>query len=176
MALHAIGLILPDKIETELDRLRNGYSKNMVYITIPHITLVQPFTPRVDVTMLTDKLRQVTEKTAPFTVGLNSIAYFEGKNNVAYIAVVNRQPLIDLHRDISLSIKGLLKGEQEGFTLDNFVPHVTIGQQIPDDLLPQIKQSLSKRIINYEITITSFALFANQDKEWTIVSNFALTG
>ncbi len=181
MTFYAVALILPDKIEKELDRLRNGYSKQMVYISIPHLTLAYPFVPTVKVPLLTNKLKQVAERTKPFILILKGIDYFAGRNNVAYIAVGNKRPLVELHRDITFALEGLckdeLKDDQGNFNLDRYVPHVTIGEQIPDDLFPKIKQKLAESIIDYKIKMTSFSLFVKtQDEEWTLGDKFIFSG
>ena len=179
MTLYAIAVILPDEIGKELDRLRNEFSKNMVYIPIPHLTLVYPFTPTIDITALIDKLKQVAETAAPFILTLNGIGYFEGKNNVAYVAVANIKPVINLHRKIIFSLAGLLKDElkdeQGNFNLDRFVHHVTIGELIPDEILAELKRHMSKNITHYETEVTSFSLFVrNEDGRWMTDNRFAL--
>ena len=179
MTLYAVALILPDEIGKELDRLRNEFSTNMVYIPIPHLTLVYPFTPAIDVSALVDKLKQVAETTVPFTITLNGIGYFEGKNNVAYVAVNSIEPVINLQRKIIFSLAGLLKDElkdeQGNFNLDRFVPHVTIGELIPDEILTEFKRHFSKYITHYETEVTSFSLFVrNEDGRWMTDNRFAL--
>ena len=76
MTLYAVALILPDEIEQMLDNLRGEYSRYMNYIDIPHITLMYPFVPKVDSTVLTEKLKQLAQSTKSFTIILNRIEYF----------------------------------------------------------------------------------------------------
>ena len=60
---------------------------------------------------------------------LNGIEYFEGTNNVAYVAVENKWPVIGLHTDIVYSLKGLIEeSDKEAYKLERFTPHVTIGE------------------------------------------------
>ena len=66
---------------------------------------------------------------------------------------------MDLHYTLNQSVQGLIKADEQ-FNFANFVPHATIGEQIPDDVFPNVKASLSKLDIHFECRITSFTLFA----------------
>jgi 2'-5' RNA ligase len=63
------------------------------------------------------------------------------------------------------------------FNFANFVPHVTIGDAIPADIFPKVKQNLSKAMLHYEFRITDFGLFAEDDGgTWGVAARFTLVG
>lgn len=143
MGLFAVALILPDEIGKELDLLRGEYSKHMVYIPIPHITLMYPFESNVDRTTLNTKLETVAKMTRQFTIVLSGIRYFDKYSNVAYIAIENKEPLIDLRMNIIKCLKGIFKIEEQYEKIDSpetFTPHLTIGEAIPNEIFPIIKK------------------------------------
>ena len=178
MTLYAVALVLPDEVERELDRLRGEFSQHMVYISIPHITLAYPFEVKVDISQIAEKLHQVAAGTKSFTLVLDGFDYFERDSNVAYIAVANKQPVIDLHYDINHSIDGLVADEHRGgFSREEFTPHVTIGAGIPDAVFPDVKRMLAEYEVYYESEITSFYLFSDGgDGKWGAMSEFRLSG
>jgi 2'-5' RNA ligase len=175
---YAIGLVLPDEVERELDRLRGELSQHMVYVPIPHITLAYPFESEADIDRITEKLHQVAARTKPFTLVLEGFDYFQRDSNVAYIAVVNKQPVADLHYDIDRSIDGLVTDEYQGrFDCEEFTPHVTIGARIPDDVFPLVKKRIEENKVHYESEVTSFSLLSgDEDGRWGIMSEFKLSG
>jgi 2'-5' RNA ligase len=174
----AVALVLPDEVEQILDSLRGEYARHMKYIDIPHVSLAYPFAPRVDKGLVAEKLKLVAEKTRPFRLALNGIRYFEEESNVAYLAIADPKPVIDLHYAISRSISGITKDDYGlKFSFANFVPHVTIGDAIPADILPNVKESLSKATPYYEFRITDFGLFAEDDAgTWEVAERFTLAG
>jgi 2'-5' RNA ligase len=123
-------------------------------------------------------LEAVAKRTKPFTLVLNGVKYFEGANNVAYVAVKDRRPVIDLHVDIFHSLEGLVKEEYDGrYALEHFTPHVTIGEHIPDDVFPAVKEEFSDYKLYYGSEITSFSLFSGEmDGMWGPVRVFGLSG
>ncbi len=178
MALYAVVLTFPGDIFNKIDALRQNYLHYVNYRIEPHITLAYPFTLEADISLMNGKLKQVASRTGLFTLILDGIEYFEGENNVAYIALAEKQPVVDLHLDINQSINGLVKDEFRGrFNRGNFIPHVTIGEQIPGDIFPEVKQSLLGENIHYECEIASFSLFSSdEDGVWTRAEVFGFSG
>ena len=178
MTPYAVTLTFPDKMNEELSQLRKDYVNYVSYTIEPHLTLKQPFVLEVDITNIEECLRVVAARTKPFTLMLKGIKYFEGWNNVAYIAVVNKQTVIDLHTDIVLSLKGLVKDmDQVTYELDRFTPHVSIGELIPDDAFLNVKKRFSNYSPSYECEITSFSLFSgDEDNIWKPYCVFELSG
>ncbi|MFC1954623.1 2'-5' RNA ligase family protein [Chloroflexota bacterium] len=178
MTQYAAALVFPAELSGWIDALRQEYLRYVNYSIEPHITLVYPFMPETDITVINKKIKQVAERTNSFTLILNGFEYFDGKNNVAYIAIENKQPVADLHYDINQSIGELVKDEFNGrFNLHSFISHVTIGEQIPNEVLRVAKKRLSEIEAHYEADITSFTLFCgSEDGVWTPAEVFLLTG
>ena len=108
VAQYAVAIVLPDEVERALDRLRGDFSQHMAYVSIPHITLAYPFESEADIDQITENLNQVAARTKPFTLVLDGFDYFDRDSNVAYIAVVTKQPVVDMHYDISGSTESWL--------------------------------------------------------------------
>ena len=176
---YAIALIFPGAIAKELNVLREKYLHYVGYTIEPHLTLVYPLLLEVDISLVKEKLDAVSKRTKPFTLILNGIEYFEGKNNVAYAAIKDKQPVVALHIDIMRSLNGLIKEEYTAgqYNLERFTPHVTIGEQIPEDVFPAVKNRFSGYRLHYEIEMDSFVLFsAGEDGVWKPNCLFKLSG
>ena len=176
---YAVALTFPGKIAKELNRLRQEYNQYVGYTIEPHLTLVYPLLPEGDISIVKEKLDAVGKKAKPFTLILNGIEYFEGKNNVAYVAIENKQPVKALHTDIMLSLSGLIKEEYTDgqYNFERFTPHVTIGEQIPEAVFPSVKKMFSDYRLHFEIEMASFALFSSgDDAKWRVDSVFQLSG
>ena len=178
--LHAIVLTFPDEVARVLSELRElvKHQQYVSYRIEPHLTLKQPFMPDVDITVINERLRAVAERTMPFTLVINGIEYFEETNNVAYAAVENKQPVIELHTNIVHTLNGLVKQEDtETYEVERFTPHVTIAESIPEDVFPSISEALSDYELHLECEISAFALYSGTwDGAWEPVSVFKLSG
>lgn len=174
----AVALVLPDEVEQILSSLRGEYARHMKYIDIPHVTLAYPFALKVDRDLVAGKLKQVAEKTRPFRLALNGIRYFEEESNVAYLAIADPKPVIDLHHAISRAISDITIDDYGSkFSFSNFVPHVTIGDAIAADIFPKVKRSLSKAMPHYEFRTSDFGLFAEDDGgTWGVAERYTLAG
>jgi 2'-5' RNA ligase len=173
---YAIALVLPGEVEELLDRLRGNFRENMTYISIPHITLAYPFTTETDIALINNELQRVAGNARAFQIVLDGFGYFQGDSNTAYIAIENKQSVVDLHYAINRTLYSLVAdGYNREFNLVNFIPHVTIGTGIPDDILNEVKKTLAEVNVHYECEINSFWLLANTgDGKWIIENEFAL--
>ncbi len=177
MTYYAVVLTFPADINQELDRLRDRYNKYVGYSIVPHLTLKPPFILSADPTVLNERLTAVASRTKSFVLELDGVDYFEEINNVAYVAIGNKRPVIDLHTDIVRSLEGLVEAVyEEGYDLERFTPHITIAECIPEDVFPVIKNELSGYTLNREIRIDSFALFSEEeDAVWKPENIFRLS-
>jgi len=174
MTNYAVALTFPREVKQEIIELQVEYKKYVAYSIEPHITLKYPFTTEVDIAVINKRLKEVAGISTPFTLVLNGIQYFEGENNVAYIAIETKEPVINLHDSIVHSLEDLDKEESmEIFDLERFTPHATIGEQIPQEVFPHIKKTLARINLRYEIEINSFTLFsAGADDIWKSIGVF----
>ena len=176
---YAIALTFPDDIMEAFDRLREKYNKYVDYKIVPHITLVYPFSPMVDISTVEKKLEELSQRTRPFSIVFDSIQYFEKFVNVAYAAVMDKQRLVELITDIDNSLKGLIKIEEifRELNQEDIIPHMTISDRIPDDVFTTIKEELADYKLYYKCDITDFTLFsAENDGNWQRARVFDLQG
>lgn len=164
MLMYAIVLTMTGRVKTELTELRARYATYMKYSIEPHVSIRYPFTLRVDISTIHVKLVEIARQTKPFTLVLNGIRYWEGQNNVAYVAIKNRPPVFNLHVALTHALQGLITGDTT-YDLENFIPHLTICEGIPSEILPTLKEELSKYDPNYKVRMTSFVLFQAESNE-----------
>ncbi len=178
MTLYAVVLTFSGEVAGRLNQLRDKYNRYVSYTIEPHLTLKPPFTPEVALTVIREKLQAVAGRTEPFTLVLNGVKYFEAVNNVAYVAIETKHPVIDLHADVVHALKGLVKqAEEDPYELERFTPHVTIAESIPQDVFPTVRKDLADYKIHLECEISAFSLYSGTwDGVWRPVSAFELSG
>ncbi len=176
--IYAVVLTFPDDIEGVISRLITNYEQYFNHSIVPHMTLVYPFTPVFSLYRVYEQLEKVAKETPPFNITLNRIKYFEGENNVAYAALENKRIVKKLHIDLTKALEGLIKERSidSKYTLERFMPHVTLGSGIPDDVLPELQKKLARYYLHYDNYITEFSLFTEIDGAWQRKRVFELTG
>jgi 2'-5' RNA ligase len=174
--IYSIDLTFSEDIENVLSKMRKDFQQYIDYIIVPHITLVYPFTPVFSMYQIYEQLGKVAKRTGPFEVTLKGIRYFDGENNVVYAAIKNRQPVKKLHADIIKSLDGYIKETTTDgkFNLENYIPHVTIGSHIPDNVFKNIKKRFSRYKLHFEDKITFINLFAEDKGIWERTRVFEL--
>lgn len=166
MNMYAAVLAIPGKAGKKIGALRERYARFMDYCIVPHLTLAYPFTTSIDLSLIYHQLDKAAQGASSFTLRLSGVRYFEGHNNVAYVAVADRQPIFALNRTIAHALKGLVIAKQPLlFDPKEFVPHVTIAEYIPHEMLAAVKSDLSAVQINCAIKVRSFSLFTAKDDE-----------
>jgi 2'-5' RNA ligase superfamily len=175
MPLYVVLLVLPDSIEIKLDELRHGYAQKMNYIKIPHISLF-PFSAEADIKKTVEsKLFKIAESTGPITVKLREVGFFEAPWNVAYVSVNKNPEFIKLHGVVFDAIRSCTEKLDWAiiYEPDSIIPHVTIGEAIPPDILKVMKKELSGRALNVDVKITSFAILGqDENRQWKIIKTF----
>lgn len=168
MIIYAVIITLRGEANKEITTLREQYNKYANYTIVPHVTLLYPVVLKNGLTAVRDQLEEVAHQTKPFVLGLDGLQYFEGRNNVAYVAIEKRQPVIDLHYSINHALSRIIiDNTKQAYTYEHFTPHVTIAELIPADMFPSIKMELSKLVLRYRVRIDSVSLFsARQNKTW----------
>lgn len=174
--LYAVALTFSGEIEEIINDLRDGFQEHMKYSEIPHLTLVYPFAPLDGIDSVNARLAETAGRIRPFRLIMKGIEFFEGSNNIAYIAVADKPPVMELYRHLNESLEGLTRDIYAGlvYDFDEFTPHMTIGERIPGDIFPEVKKRYAGVDVYYAADITDFGLFSlgNLKK----VSNFILTG
>ncbi|GGA31699.1 putative phosphoesterase YjcG [Kroppenstedtia guangzhouensis] len=158
------------KIQDFANSYRKRYDPNYALIP-PHITLKEPF--ELEEKMLpqaVEHLEQVAQETAPFNIHFHKISSFHPTNNVVYIAVENPDEMKQLHEKIN---RGHLYHER-GY---KFIPHITIGQKLPQDELLDVYGSLRMLHVDMNSWVDRFhLLYQLENGSWTIYQSFLLRG
>lgn len=175
---YAISVNFDGEITKTLNALREGYREHMTFTALPHITLVYPFTPADGIDSVVYKLQEVGKRRKPFKVTLEGIRYFETVNNVAYVAVKEREPLEALAADIIESIREVVQGyyADKGHDPRYFIPHMTIGEKIPHNKFAELKKKYADYNVRHECKVTDFYLAGEMGGEWKILHAFGLAG
>ena len=154
---YVVSIGLPAAVSTALGRLITMCRLRPGYLSEPHVTLLNPFVPLAQASVIRERLAKVAERTKPFSFVISGIAFFEGGG--AYAVVENKQPVASLHADIASSLRGFINQDHVDALRDEmFEPHVTIFQQIPDTTLPTVKKVFAQNAFRYEIPVSSFIL------------------
>jgi 2'-5' RNA ligase len=165
---YSIALLLSAKTAGKLSKLRSDYQQETNYIVNPHITLVYPFSPVFSLFQVNEQLEKVARRHKPFSVILNHVAFFEKGNNVIYAGLHTNRTVKNLHMDIFRSLEGLIQewNIDVDYNMEKYVPHVTIGANIPDSIFPDIKKKYSAYSIHCEDMVTRFFLFSDNNGTW----------
>lgn len=177
--MYTVALTIKGKAKTGLTALHDRFGASMNYSIEPHVTVRFPFTLKTDIGTAEARLEEVAQQTRPFWLVLDGVRYWEGPNNVAYMAVRDRLPVFNLHVAITQALQGLIAGDTT-YDLANFAPHLTISEHIPADALPALKKDLAAYEPKYRVRMTSFTLFAAEPnpkwEEWKVARVFRLSG
>ena len=148
----------------------------MNYSFVPHITLVYPFLPADGIESVIARLEMVAVNTRPFRLTLEGIEYFQTINNVAYIAIKEKELLQALVSDIIKSIKDVITGyyAEKEYDANHYIPHMTIGEKIPAHIFPEVKKRFAGYRIDREIEVKNFSLAGENNGLWEQLRTFKL--
>jgi 2'-5' RNA ligase len=163
-------VIFPSK---ELQDVANSYRKRYdphYKLISPHLTVKEAFeASEDDLPKIVSELRQVASTSEPFSLEFNKVSHFHPTNNVIYYAVKDDKELLTLHQKIHAST--VLQHDSQ-FA---FVPHVTIGQKMPDDELHDIYGRLRMENYKFKEKVQQFHLVHQLDNStWSIQQTFTL--
>ncbi len=172
----AVALLFPPDIANSIEKVRGEFGSARVRSVVPHITLVYPFTPTSPTTTIITRLNDVGQRIAPFVVSLDRVSYFESPTIVAYLSVIDNGETMRLHRALADSLRGLCQSELLHFENQNFVPHVSINDEISAEQLAQLKLRLDSLRLDLKPLIDHFCLFQNDGDGWRIAEIIRLSG
>jgi 2'-5' RNA ligase len=175
---YSVALTFPGEMEILLSKLRERYHPHLHYAFIPHITLVYSFLPAKNIENAIAGLAAAAAKARPFRLTLEGIEYFQTVNNVAYIAIKNKDEVKALMHEIVLAIKDVVTGYYAGDTYhpDHLIPHMTIGEKIPAHIFPAVKTHLAGFSIQKELEVQYFVLAGESGGLWETLRVFKLGG
>lgn len=158
--------------EKEIQDLANSYRKRYDpnYALIPpHVTLKEPFEMEEEkLPQAVEHLEKVAQETAPFNVHFHKISSFHPTNNVLYIAVKEAEAFHPLHDKIN-------SNQFHHESRYKFIPHITIGQELPQDELHDVYGSLRMIKVDMKSWVDRFhLLYQLENGSWTIYQSFLL--
>src|SRR5687768_17498912 len=133
-------LLVPGRLADEVDGLRRALGDGALGKVPPHITLIPPVNVREDdLGEALRVLRSTAAATAPLTLSLGPVATFLPVNPVVYLAV-GGPGLATLHR----LQQALLTGPLARTLTHDFVPHVTVADELAEDRIPAAMSALGE--------------------------------
>lgn len=165
---YGIAIFPSKKLQDVANSLRKRYDPHYAWIP-PHVTLKSPFELDDEkVPAVIREIREIAANTSPFPLKVYKVGSFHPVNNVIYLRVQESDTLVELHNKLN---KGDLK-EDEPY---NFVPHITIAQDLSDAEHADVYGSLKLRDIHHEETIDRFQLmYQLENNAWTVYETFHL--
>ncbi|MGA8941693.1 MAG: 2'-5' RNA ligase family protein [Thermoactinomyces sp.] len=155
------------KVQDWANSFRKRYDPHYCYIP-PHITLREKFELSDDeLENFVENLERISKEVKEFQVKFNKVSHFYPTTNTLYLAIENREPLVQLHNKINelFDVK----------PVHSFVPHLTIGQEMSEDELHDIYGRLRMKDIELETRIDRFhLLYELENGSWSIFQSFLL--
>ena len=182
MNSYLIVLLPPKGITKTMDGYRKKYARYTHYNIPPHITIYPPFFLK-DITerQLITKLKRGLSSAKSNIIILDTIDYFRGRNNVAFVKpdTKSRKYIADLLVKIVKPLEGYTRniyGEYD-LTPNKFNPHMTIAERIPKDHLPKVKKDLLSFNHVFTFKVISICIFKKPTdiKSWKILQDIPLS-
>jgi len=177
---YLIVILPPKEVIKTMDKYRRLYAKYTSYTIPPHITVYPPFFLRgITERRFITKLVNDFSKTKCGKVTLNSIDYFKGVNNVAFVKPDSKSSkyITNLLVKTLKSLKGYTKSVYSEYspTPDKFNPHMTIAEKIPNNSLSKIKEELKnfKHVFSFKIESIFVFKKVTDTKSWDMLQEIA---
>src|SRR5687767_4081710 len=135
MARQRLGVVLlvPQPLATEIDGIRRALGDGARERISPHITLVPPVNvAERDLPRAFALVRSAAATVAPLALRLGPVATFAPVNPVAYLRVGGAPPVLDALERLRTSC---LQGPLARTSDHDFVPHVTVADELAEDRL-----------------------------------------
>ncbi|UCZ51913.1 YjcG family protein [Bacillus shivajii] len=161
--------VFPSK---NLQDIANSYRKryDSHYSKIPpHLTLKESFeAEEEDIPQYIEAVREVAAISKPFDLEVYKFSSFHPVTNTIYMKVKDNEELLTLQERLN---SGKLSQEQEY----QFVPHITIGQDIENDECSDVFGRLKLESIYHKEKIDRFQLlYQLENGTWTVYETFLL--
>jgi 2'-5' RNA ligase len=170
----AVALLLPPEATQAINYARTKFGSTRARSAPPHITLIYPFAPTVPLSTIVTMLDKIAGETTPFVVSLNEFRHFEKPVRLVYLSPSDNGEIRRLHRTVSDALVGMSETRLSHFEDKDFVPHVSINDEVAEGLLPELLSQLGSLNMNLNSSIDSFCLFQNEGEGWNIAKTFYL--
>jgi len=170
-----LAIIPPPPVSDYVNKYRRQYNnKDNINSIPPHITIYPPFYSLVSESNLIDRLRNIQTQTSPFRISFTSVDFFNNGNNVAFFNPDSDSTLFlkKLYQNTRQLFSGQITDVWPGYPNkpEQFIPHCTIAEKIPDIEFPSIRKDLESLSVNQSFNVKSIFLLRKQVKTWLTVS------
>lgn len=167
-----IGVVLfPSKqVQDFANSYRKRYDTKYALIS-PHVTIKERTeVAEEDLPKVLEYLQQVADSTKPIQLKVDGVRSFAPTNNVMYLKVLPT-------RELSTLQKRLHEGILDQGPKYEFLPHITIGQDLTDAELFDVLERLRMEQVHFEETVTRMAVMYELENEtWNVYETFRFRG
>ncbi|MBM7096026.1 MULTISPECIES: YjcG family protein [Alteribacter] len=165
---YGIAIFPSKKLQDIANSYRKRYDSHYALIP-PHVTIKESFeAEEEDLPEILEEMRNVASQTSPFTMEVYKFGSFHPVTNTIYMKVRENDTLTTLRERLN-------SGKLEHHYDYQFVPHITIGQQLDNDECSDVFGRLKMESINHEEMIDRFSLLYQLDNNmWTVYETFRL--
>jgi 2'-5' RNA ligase len=173
MARQRLGVVLlvPHPIATQVDGIRRALGDGALGRIEPHITLVPPVNvAERDLPLAFSSVRAAAATVPPLALRIGPVATFAPANPVAFLRVGGDSQVLDALERLRT---GCLQGPLDRAQDHDFVPHVTVADELAADRLDAVARVLSD--FSAEVTFDRVHVLAEQPgRLWTPVADAVL--
>lgn len=167
-----IGVVLfPSKqVQDFANSYRKRYDTKYALIS-PHVTIKERTeVSEEDLPKVLEYLQQVADSTKPIQLKVDGVRSFAPTSNVLYLKVLPT-------RDLSTLQQRLHEGVLSQAPKYEFLPHITIGQDLTDAELFDVLERMRMEQVHFEETITRMAVMYELENEtWNVYETFRFRG
>ncbi|MFA9557261.1 YjcG family protein [Evansella sp. AB-rgal1] len=167
---YGIALFPSKNLQDVANSFRKRYDSHYTKIP-PHLTLKEAFFAEEDEAKeIISYIRQVSKSVSPFTMEVYKFSSFFPVTNTIYMKVKENPTLFSLQEQLNAGILSHSSDYQ-------FVPHITIGQDMDNDECSDVYSRLRLETIHHEETVDRFSLlYQLENGTWTVYETFLLEG
>ncbi|MDE0563851.1 YjcG family protein [Exiguobacterium sp. B2(2022)] len=167
-----IGVVLfPSKqVQDFANSYRKRYDTKYALIS-PHVTIKERTeVSEKDLPKVLEYLQQVADSTKPIQLKVDGVRSFAPTNNVLYLKVLPTRELSALQQRLHEDVLGQAPKYE-------FLPHITIGQDLTDAELFDVLERMRMEQVHFEETITRMAVMYELENEtWNVYETFRFRG
>lgn len=164
-----VAVFPPGEVQDFANNYRKRYDPYYALIP-PHITVKEQWNCREDdLPSIVEHLNAAAADLSPFEVKLNRFSSFYPVNHVLYLAFENPEPLKTCHDRVC---RGMLEEERKPY---QYVPHITVGQDMTADELHDVLSSVRSEILDFCFLIDRLhLLYRTESGSWEVRETFSL--
>ncbi|PYZ97776.1 hypothetical protein CR205_04065 [Alteribacter lacisalsi] len=165
---YGIAIFPSKKLQDIANSYRKRYDSHYSLIP-PHVTIKEAFTAEEDeLPEILEEIQSVAGTVDPFTMEVYKFGSFHPVTNTIYMKVRENETLSALRNRLN-------SGKLEHHYDYQFVPHITIGQELDNDECSDVFGRLKMETVNHEEKVDRISLLYQLDNNmWTVYETFRL--